>query len=80
MRRGSLMAAALTVGLCAGIGIGVAGMHDYQTSQPRDAQSTGTETVTMGDLKWLCLTTRTGAHIDARSCTLLDDMSGKAMQ
>ena len=73
-------AAAAVIGLVAGIGLTAAAMHDVQESTPKDAQSTGTETIRMGDLEWLCLTTRTGIHIDARSCTLLDDMTGRPIQ
>lgn len=73
-------AAAGVIGLLAGVGLTAAAMHDVQASTPQDAQTTGTETIRMGDLEWLCLTTRTGVRIDARSCTLLDDMTGRPIQ
>lgn len=42
-------------------------------------QTTSTETITLGDVKRYCITIKTGDHIDAIDCQLIDPMTGQVL-
>lgn len=73
--------AMLTIAALAGLVlVMVIGLLAWSMTQPATpTQTTMTETIQHGDLKWICTEWRTGQHVDAASCTLLDPMTGKTL-
>ncbi|QTB90883.1 tight junction protein ZO-3 [Bifidobacterium saguini] len=47
-------------------------------TQPQ--QTIMSETVSQGDVHYLCVEWRTGDRVDTASCTMLDPQTGKALQ
>lgn len=63
--------------LCAFILTAFAGYAIGRASPTLPAQTTNTETITLGDVKRYCITIKTGDRIDAIDCNLIDDMTGQ---
>lgn len=49
-------------------------------ADPEPKQRMMTETVMQGDVKYLCVEARTGSHVDAMSCELIDPHTGGVMR
>lgn len=70
-----LLAIILTITLVTGV-VGIIGVAFATLTTPEPAQTVTQETITTGDVKRLCLVVKTGDHVDAVSCQLIDDITG----
>ena len=56
--------------------LAVIGLTAYAVKNPTPEQTIIQQVETTGDVKRLCLEAKTGEHIDAMSCELIDPASG----
>ncbi|MBS6622014.1 MAG: tight junction protein ZO-3 [Faecalibacterium prausnitzii] len=56
--------------------LAVIGLTAYAVTTPAPEQTIIQQVETTGDVKRLCLEAKTGEHIDAMSCELIDPASG----
>ncbi|NEG56150.1 tight junction protein ZO-3 [Bifidobacterium platyrrhinorum] len=71
--------AIITTIITATITAGTIGLCAYELTQPEPAVPTQTVSQYLdkqGDVKRLCLVYKTGQHVDALSCDLIDDTKG----
>ena len=58
---------------------GLVGLTIWTMTQPTPTQTTTHWVDQQGDVKRLCLAYKTGDHVDALSCDLIDPMTGKTL-
>lgn len=56
--------------------VGVIGVTACAVMQPEPQQEIVQQVETTGDVKRLCIEAKTGEHVDAMSCQLIDPQSG----